>query len=35
MAAVNPENMEANKLRFKGRTWNKDPETGERVWSNK
>jgi hypothetical protein len=30
-----PENMEANKLRYKGRTWKIDPETGKRVWIDK
>lgn len=30
-----PEIMEANKLRYKGRTWKIDPETGKRVWIDK
>jgi len=27
-----PENIEANKIRLKGRTWQINPETGKRVW---
>ena len=27
-----PENVEANKLRFKGRTWKMDQITGKRIW---
>lgn len=27
-----PENIEKNKLRYKGRSWTIDPETGKRKW---
>jgi hypothetical protein len=33
--AKTPENIEANKLRQKGRTWKLDPVTGKRVWIDK
>lgn len=30
--AKTPENIEANKLRYKGKRWKIDPESGKRIW---
>lgn len=33
--AKTPENIEANKIRYKGKTWAIDKETGKRIWIDK